>query len=73
MREKIHDQWGIKMLQTELGRPQVSPLAGEGEQQLQRIGVARAGMGTGAALKRQPFPEKNRDMGAMSVMIHLQT
>src|SRR6185312_3284657 len=26
-------------------------------------GVALAGMGTGAALKRQPFPEKNRHMG----------
>ena len=39
MGEKVHDQCRIEMLQTEGRRPQAQTLAGEGEQQLKRIGV----------------------------------
>src|SRR5215471_7347190 len=51
MGEKGHDQYRIEMLQTEVRRPQAQTLAGEGEQQLKRIGVALTSLITGATLK----------------------
>jgi hypothetical protein len=51
MREKVHDQRRIEMLQTQRRRRQAQTLAGEGEQQLKRIGVALTSLITGATLK----------------------
>src|SRR5207244_6989180 len=53
MREKIHHQMGIEMLQTQVRRGQSQPLAGEGEQQLKGIGVAVRGVLTGPQLQRR--------------------
>ena len=51
MREKVQDQGRIEMLQTERRGRQMQTLAGEGEQQLKRIGIAVTCMRTGATLQ----------------------